>query len=44
MLLLPQDHECDKTQTKMVTRLENLTCEFKKNLNVKKKLKTISPE
>ena len=25
--LCPQNHESDKTKTKMVTRLENLTCE-----------------
>ena len=42
--LCPQDHKCDKNQTKIVTRLENLTFEVEqKTLNIKKKLKTISP-
>ena len=30
--LCPQNHEFDKTQTKMVTRLENLPCELKKKI------------
>ena len=33
--LSPQNNECDKTQTKILTRIENLTCE--KKIKYKKK-------